>query len=123
MNPLVCWGGLAAMASMIVRVFRNKDTRALFIVIGYLTSLVPWILITRVTFAYHYFPCLIFLVLAICHCFNSMRLRDVFWRRRVYTATAVCVLLFVMFYPALTGVAAPAWYMQLLDWIPPTWPF
>lgn len=123
MNPLVCWGGLFAMFAMGRRVIRYKDTKALFILIGYLSSLVPWMFITRITFAYHYFPCLIFLVLAICHVFNSFRLRDFMGRRKIYLATGLCLALFAVFYPVLTGLAIPRWYSDLLAWIPSSWPF
>ena len=83
----------------------------------------PWTFITRITFEYHYFPSLIFLVLAICHCFNSFRLRSPNWKRYVYGATAACLALFVLFYPVLTGVTISRTYGKLLAWIPGAWPF
>lgn len=123
LNPLVCWGGLLAVIAMGWRTVRYRDGKALFILIGYLTCLVPWMFISRITFEYHYFPCLIFLVLALCHVFNSFRLRDASWRPKVYGFTALCLLLFAAFYPVLSGVAAPRWYTDLLAWIPGAWPF
>lgn len=123
MNPLVCWGGLIAVGAMGWRTVKFRDGKALFILIGYLSSLVPWMFITRITFEYHYFPCLIFIVLALCHVFNSFRLRDRLWKWKVYGAAAACLALFVMFYPVLTGVAVPRWYSDLLAWIPGAWPF
>ena len=123
LNPLVCWGGLLAMMAMIWRTLWHKDSKAMFILIGYLSQLVPWMFISRITFAYHYFPCLIFLVLAICHVFNSFRLRDREWKVQVYTATALCLLLFIAFYPVLTGVPTPRAYTDLLVWVPGAWPF
>ncbi len=123
LNPLVCWGGLIAMGAMGWRVLRYKDGKALFILLGYLAQLVPWMFITRITFEYHYFPCLIFLVLAISHVFNSIRLRDRAWKFKVYGATAACLLLFVLFYPVLTGLPVPREYSDLLAWIPGAWPF
>ncbi len=123
LNPLVCWGGLLAMIAMGWRTIRYKDGKALFILLGYLAQLVPWIFITRITFEYHYFPDLIFLVLALCHVFNSFRLRDRGWKLKVYGATALCLLLFVFFYPVLTGIPVPRAYSDLLAWIPGAWPF
>lgn len=123
LNPLVCWGGLLAMLTMVWRVFRYRDGKALFILLGYLSNLFPWVFITRITFEYHYFPSLIFLVLAICHVFNTIRLGDNHWRRTVYTATAACLAVFVLFYPVLTGVSVPEWYSNMLGWIPGAWPF
>ena len=122
-NPLVVWGGLFAMITIFYRAIRYRDSLAIFILIGYLSSLVPWMFITRITFAYHYFPCIVFLVLAICHVFNSIRISTPKWRGMVYTATGVCVSLFFVFYPVLTGVVAPRWYTDMLAWIPDAWPF
>ncbi len=123
MNPLVCWGGLLAMFAMFWRVIKYQDSKALFILLGYLSSLVPWMFITRITFEYHYFPCLIFLVLALCHVFNTFRQRDPFWRKKIYIATAACLGLFILFYPVISGLPAPRWYTDLLAWIPSAWPF
>jgi len=123
LNPLVCWGGLLAIFAMAWKTVRYRDGKAMFILLGYLAQLIPWIFITRITFEYHYFPCLIFLVLAICHVFNSFRLRDKRWKRKVFGATALCLLLFIAFYPVLTGVPVARAYSDLLAWIPGAWPF
>ncbi|MEA4895684.1 MAG: glycosyltransferase family 39 protein, partial [Oscillospiraceae bacterium] len=123
MNPLVCWGGLLAVFAMGWKTVRNRDGKAMFILLGYLAQLVPWMFISRITFEYHYFPCLIFLVFAICHVFNSFRLRDIHWKPKVYGATALCLLLFIVFYPVLTGLPVPRAYSDLLAWIPGAWPF
>lgn len=123
LNPFICWGGLLAIFAMGWKTFKYKDGRAAFILLGYLAQLVPWMFITRITFEYHYFPSLIFLVLAICHCFNSFRLRTPNWKRYVYGATAACLALFVLFYPVLTGITISRTYGRLLAWIPRAWPF
>jgi dolichyl-phosphate-mannose--protein O-mannosyl transferase len=123
MNPLICWGGLIAVFAMLWKSIRFRDGKAMFILIGYLSQLVPWFFIERITFAYHYFPSLIFIAAAICHVFNSFRLRDAKWKRRVYGATAACLLLFIAFYPVLTGLPVPRAYTDLLAWIPGAWPF
>ena len=123
LNPLVCWGGLLAIIAMGWKTIRFRDGKALFILLGYLAQLVPWMFISRITFEYHYFPCLIFLVLAICHVFNSFRLRDFRWKRKVFGATALCLILFAAFYPVLTGVPVTRAYSDLLAWSPGAWPF
>jgi dolichyl-phosphate-mannose-protein mannosyltransferase len=123
LNPLVCWGGLLAIFAMAWKTFKFKDGKALFILIGYLAQLVPWMFIKRIQFEYHYFPSLIFLVLALCHVFNSIRLRDRAWKPKVYGATAACLIMFVIFYPVLTGIPVSRAYTDLLVWIPGAWPF
>ena len=124
LNPFVCWGGLMAMLGTATLAFRRKDGRALFILIGYLSQLLPWVLVPRLTFEYHYFPCVVFLVLAICYAFDVIESRSPWWRRQIYGLTALSVALFVMFYPVLTGVETPTWYTTyFLKWIPEAWPF
>ena len=122
LNPLVCWGGLLAMVVMAVRSFTRSDKRALFILIGYLSQLLPWVLVPRLTFAYHYFPCLIFLVLALCHRLDLVRRSRRRWQPLVYGFSAVTTALFPIFYPVLSGARVTDWYSNLLGWFP-SWPF
>ena len=122
LNPLVCWGGLLCMGAMAWRSLRHSDKKALFILIGYLSQLLPWIAVPRLTFAYHYFPCLIFLVLGICHFLDLIRQSGRRWKGLVYGYSAVTTGLFVFFYPVLSGVRIPDWYSNLLGWLP-SWPF
>jgi dolichyl-phosphate-mannose--protein O-mannosyl transferase len=123
-NPIVWWGGFMAMIAMVFRVVRHRDGKALFILIGYLSQLAPWFFITRVVFIYHYFPSVLFLVLALGHILNTV------WERArgryklaVYGYTGAAVLLFGLFYPVLTGVPASEKYESFLRWIPGAWPF
>jgi len=124
-NPVVWWGGLIAMLIMGVRVFRYRDGKALFILIGFLAQLLPWIFIPRIVFIYHYFPSTLFLVMALAHIFSVIRERKRKGHRlAVYGFTATSGLVFALFYPALTGIPAPHWYFERVAmWIPIAWPF
>ena len=103
---------------------RRRDERAAFIFIGYMANLLPWVLVSRLTFAYHYFPCTVFLVLAISYIFADLRRHDAHWRAAVGSFTAVTVGLFVIFYPVLAGVPRTAQYSKIfLKWFVDTWPF
>ena len=124
-NPVVWWGGFIAMIAMTLRAVRRNDGKSLFILIGYLSQLLPWIAISRITFAYHYFPSTLFLVIALAHVFNTLfeRCRGR-WRQAICGYTASAGVAFAMFYPALTGIYAPNWYFRyFLRWIPEAWPF
>lgn len=123
-NPIVCWGGLCAMVGMVWLAVRDRDKRAIFILIGYLANLLPWVLVSRLTFAYHYFPCTVFLVLAIARIFEDLRRHDRQWRAAIGSFTTISVALFVMFYPVLSGVRRSAVYSNtFLKWFTDTWPF
>ena len=119
-SPILAWAGLVSLLWLTVRVFRQKDRRALFIVVGYLAQMVPWMVITRLTFAYHYFAAVVFLVLALGAVFDEMRARGHI--RWVYAFTGVSLALFALFYPALTGVEVSRNYSwKVLKWFP-SWP-
>lgn len=122
-NPALCWGGLVALPMLGYRALRHRDGRAAFILWGYLAQLLPWVFIGRLTFEYHYFPCTVFLVPALGYIFKLMEQERRHWKWLLGGFAAVSVLLFVLFYPALSGMAINnALGTKLLGWLP-TWPF
>ena len=123
-NPVVWWGGFMAIVAMAVRAVIKRDGKSLFIVIGYLSQFAPWLIITRVVFIYHYFPSTLFLVLALAHVLNTiLEAERGRFKMAVYGFTAATGAVFVMFYPALSGIYTPRWYFSsFLKWIPGTWP-
>ncbi len=124
MNPLFCWAGLIAIFANALFIFKDRDGKAAFIVIGYLAQLLPWVLVTRLTFAYHYFPSEVFLILALANVWSRLRSAALpYWRRNMYALTGASAALFAAFYPVLTGLRTPIWYTRsLLKWFP-SWPF
>jgi len=123
-NPVLWWGGFLAMITMVVRAFTHRDARALFIFIGFASQLLPWIAVTRIVFAYHYFPSTLFLVLALAHMFNTIiEHRERSGLKAIYTYTAVTGVVFAMFFPALSGLYMPQWYYStFVRWFS-SWPF
>ena len=124
MNPVFCWTGLLAMGANVLLMIKDRDGRAAFAVIGYLAQLLPWVLVTRLTFAYHYFPSELFLLLALANVWRKLgELAAPNLRRNMYAVTGACTGLFVAFYPVLTGLRCALWYTRgLLKWFP-SWPF
>lgn len=123
-NPLVVWGGLLAEGTLVWSAVRRRCGVAAFLLVGYLAQLLPWVVISRTTFAYHYFPSILFLVLALVYVMNELWEREIRWGKpAIYGFTGLSLALFPAFYPVLTGVAAPTWYTtHLLQWFP-SWPF
>jgi len=122
-NPVLYWGGLLAMISLPVAAIRQRDGRAAAIFVGYITLLAPWFFISRPAFAYHYFTNTIFLALALAYVFNRILERERGHHRTVIIAfTAATVGLFILFYPALSGMPVTERYLDIfLRWLP-TWP-
>ena len=104
-NPFVWWAGLPALVYVTYLFIRKKDRRALFLIIGYLSQYLPWVLVTRLTFIYHYFPSVVFLVLMIGYSFRN--LKEVLSKKAYLTILityGVLVFgLFCLFYPVLAG--------------------
>ncbi len=107
-NPLVWWLGIPAFFYMLYTAITKKDKRALFLVIAYLSQLIPWIPITRLTFIYHYFPCVPFIVMMLGYSIYLIyeEAKDKDKKKVIYGAfaySALVIALFVMFYPVLSG--------------------
>lgn len=113
-NPLVWWTGIPAFLFMIRLAWKEQDQTAGFLLVGYLAQYLPWVFVSRITFIYHYFPSVAFVVLMIVH--TMMRLaRDKGKKQFLFTAAlyglaAFC--LFVMFYPVLTGQPVETAYVD-----------
>ena len=122
-SPVLCWGGLIGLLVLTFCALFRREKKALFLLLGYLAQLVPWMFISRVTFAYHYFPCSVFLVLVLGYVFALMRDNLKRWRLPVWGFTALAAAVFAFFYPALWGAELDTRTASLLyRWLP-TWPF
>ncbi len=122
-NPIVSWAGLAAIIVTAVQTIRRRCGKGLFIVIGYLAQLLPWVFISRTTFAYHYFPSVIFLCLALAYVMNDLIESGRKWKPAVYGLTGSAVGLYALFYPVLVGIRVPTQFMKtFIKWFP-SWPF
>ena len=120
LSPLVCWGGLLAMVAMGYLALFRRDDKATFILLGYLAQLLPWVFVSRIVFNYHYFACTVFLCLALGYV--AAVLDKAGYRKHVIAMNVVGVVLFVLFYPALSGVLVPTGYCdQIMKWLS-SWP-
>lgn len=122
-NPALCWGGFIALFALLFLVIARRDETAAFILLGYLAQLVPWMFVSRLTFEYHYFPCTVFLVLAMGYVFSIFCQNGRYGRRYVWGFALGSLALFALFYPALSGAPVDnALATRLLGWLP-SWPF
>jgi Gpi18-like mannosyltransferase len=142
-NPAVWWGGLAALLFVMVRLFSmavgggsrtnslawvarkvggnftssGVDKRYLFVVVGFLSQYLPWTLIQRSTFIYHYFASVPFIILAVAVFSEWLRrTHHPVYIRAVWIYGAAALILFVMFYPLESGLPTLRAYANLLRW-------
>ena len=94
------------------------------VLIGFASQFLPWVLVPRSTFIYHYFASVPFIILASILLLNRLRERDLLAkdsRETAFTFTTIALLgaalfLFIMFYPLESGTPVVRWYAQLLRW-------
>lgn len=122
-NPFLCWGGLLVLFPTLYKAILHKDRNALFILIGYFSQLTPWMLISRLTFEYHYFPSTLFLVMAIAYFFSMMEKDTRFHKAYIWGFAGCSAALFLLFFPVLAGLKVDsAFASSVFKWLP-TWPF
>lgn len=116
-NPLVWWLGIPAVIFVIYKAVIKKDSTAIFLTVGYLAQLIPWVFVDRVVFIYHYFPCVPFVVLCIGYCISRMEKHDKNVKYAAFLYAAAVVILFALFYPVLSGLPVnPQWVDKFLRW-------
>ena len=123
-NPVVWWAGIAALGAVLWRQLSGRGSGAGgAVTVLFFTQLLPWVLVARCTFLYHYFPSLWFTVAALALVLDRWRRRSPRAARR--TAAALLVLAaaaFVWLWPAATGAAVPEAWAASIKWLP-SWGF
>ena len=131
-NPVIWYGGLGALAMCIFRSLYHRryltvrndrvwhlktqayDPRYAFIFVGILAQYLPWVLVPRGTYIYHYFASLPFLMLAVVLCFDGFRPGK---RIIVTVLSAILIVLalaaFILLFPYASGISVPAEWLEL----------
>lgn len=113
-NPLVWWPGIPAALYMLRLLVKKRDRTAAFLLVGYLAQYLPWFFVTRITFIYHYFPCVAFVTLMIVY--SLLQMKKELPARGFLTLTVLygggAFLLFLLFYPVLSGQAVDSAYVS-----------
>lgn len=116
-NPLIWWSGIGAFVYGIYCGIKNKDKTVLFIVIGLLSQLLPWVFVSRCTFIYHFFASTVFMIMLIVYSLRELELKNSKFKYASAAFCALCVLSFILFYPVLTGIPVLDGYVDcVLAW-------
>ncbi len=141
-NPLLWWAGLLALPGAGALLLRGRKGSCGLLLAGYLSVYLPWVLVPRLTFIYHYFTAAPFLVLALLAVAEwasgtkplsrPVRLgsgRDgapVVELPIMPTVLAVfcgaCLVFFMVYYPVISGAPTTRAYADMLE-ILPDWYF
>ena len=112
-NPLLWWLGLAAVIVAAVKGVQEKKPVLLFLIAVYLSQILPYALVSRDTFIYHYYPEVPILALLVAG------LLDEFWaergsRKYVLIYLAAVGVAFALFYPVISGLPIHPSYVEHL---------
>ena len=126
-NPLVWWVGFACVIGIsifaidkIVKAAGNRLGKiglpALFIITFFFFQWVPYMLISRITFIYHFYLNVPFLCLATAYFISK------YWSSRWVKLVAIAyfaatVALFALFYPVISGTPTTNSWIDSLQWL------
>ena len=116
-NPSVWWIGFALTIVTTVISFLKKRINSIFIATFFFVQWIPYALISRITFLYHFYINIPILCLASAYIINK------YWNKKWVKAVAIVffllvIVLFVYFYAVISGVPAPISWIDSLKWLP-----
>lgn len=122
-NPLIFWFSMVAFVYTCIVGFIKRDKKVLFLVVAFMAQFLPWVLVKRCVFIYHFFASTPFLIMMIVYTFKDLEERFGWFRHISNAFVVLCGLLFVAFYPVLTGMTITKDYSNTwLKWFN-TWVF
>lgn len=144
-NPAVWWTGLVGLMGVAVLFVRRHiirsslpgpngttitrsafswhtlkdDPRFALLIFCFLAQYLPWALVPRGTYIYHYFPSVPFIILSIGLCLDAAAER----RKKIALVSGAFILilaliLFIAFFPYASGVSVPQRWLDWMKWFP-----
>jgi dolichyl-phosphate-mannose--protein O-mannosyl transferase len=114
-NPLIFWAGLASVIYLFYILIKTRDSKLLFVLLGYFIFWVPWIFSPRIMFLSHYLPSIPFLAIALGISFNKLYISG--YKYVVYSMIALFIFAFFYFYPVTSGFPIEVSTIDKFIWI------
>lgn len=121
-NPIIWWSGILGMIYCFKEAIVEREKEYAFLSIGILSVYLPYVLISRIMFLYHYFPVVPLMILALVG-FLKVLDEKVKKFHIIRWFCVIAILAFIFFYPIYAGATIPRWYASLTQWIPKWWHF
>lgn len=109
-NPILFIFGAIAIILTTIELFLTRSKTLFFIVLGYLSFILPWALSPRIMFLYHYSPTIPFLSLALAYQLSKLYDKE---KGYFYLGIILIALGFIFVYPVLTGIPLPKNILEL----------
>ncbi|WP_024831792.1 phospholipid carrier-dependent glycosyltransferase [Ruminiclostridium josui] len=117
-NPLIWWISIPSLIAGIIVAIKRKDKYMLVPIFGALFQYIPWMVVRRMAFIYHYFSVVPFLIIIIVYLIKVFLELGGNTKKIVYTYLALTAIIFIMYYPILSGMIVPRWYASMLQLFP-----
>jgi len=118
-NPLLCWAFVPAALWLVWRWGRARQPLLAVFAIGFFGQWLPWALVPRPAFAYHFLPVVPFGALAVAAAVGALWRSDAGWRRTLAVEyVAMTVAAFAFFYPLYAYLPLGEWGLGLRHWLP-----
>lgn len=123
-NPAIWWIGIFAVVMALIIAVNKRDRKMGVVFTAMVFQYIPWVLVSRITWIYHFFSTVPFMILSIVYVIknfldsyqNPKNQSTVRARYVVYAYLGVVALLFFWFYPALSGLEVSKGYIDNLKW-------
>lgn len=120
-NPAIWWVGIPCVLFLLYQWIFKKDKQAGFLCIAYAAQYIPWMSIERITFIYHYFPAILFVMLMMGYTMNYIARHFKHGKRAITAYLGIALVVFLIFYPVVSGYPiSREWGLKLRllkDWI------
>lgn len=117
-NPAIWWAGIPCTLYVFFRWLIKRDKKAGFLCIAYMAQYLPWMSISRITFIYHYFPAILFVILMMGYTMLHISERFSWGKKAITLYMAIAVLCFFLFFPVISGLPVDLEYGLKLRWLP-----
>ncbi len=117
-NPLLLWAFVPAVGWMLFTTIRARSRAAVVVGIGFLGTWVPWILVSRIAFVYHFMPAVPFGAIAVA--WSATRIAELGRAGRIAVGIylALVAAAFVFFYPIWSSVPLTEAEFNARMWLP-----
>ena len=115
---LPCSMGALALIGRLIRGNIRHEKGMFVLLVGVCANYLPWVLVTRCTFAYHYFATVPFIILCTGYFLKNLEESRPAVAPIKWMWLGLAVILFAAFYPVISGLPAPEWYIHMLEWMP-----
>lgn len=116
---------------------KGFDERAVVLLVCYLSQYLPWILVPRGTYIYHYFPSVPFVILCITYVFERLdelhvpsclsnrkefKVNAFTKKKKIISLAVITIYLiivtinFIAFFPLASGITVPRRWMEAINW-------